>query len=139
MAKKFEEIDLGIYKGLISKKRNQMLLQSFIGLNEAQEEDNFLKLKQDAIQQVGIIKDELNTIIYLTGNSKCSKFMAETKTTEREAELYLREFNGNVAEAINAYNERAAIINSFAEKHKIPVAQAKSIMVENNYNAYIFD
>jgi hypothetical protein len=32
--KKFEDIDLGIYKGLISKRRNQMLLQSFIGLNE---------------------------------------------------------------------------------------------------------
>lgn len=37
--RRFEEIDLGIFKGLISKRRNQMLLSSFIGLNDAGNEE----------------------------------------------------------------------------------------------------
>jgi hypothetical protein len=30
--KRLPELDVGIYKNLISRKRNQMLLQSFIGI-----------------------------------------------------------------------------------------------------------
>ncbi len=38
--RRFEEIDLGIFKSLISKRRNQMLVSSFIGLHEPVEDEN---------------------------------------------------------------------------------------------------
>jgi hypothetical protein len=33
----------------------------------------------------------------------------------------MREFNGALGEAISVYNQRAAIISSFAEKHRMPL------------------
>jgi hypothetical protein len=44
-----------------------------------------------------------------------------------------------VEDAINAYNERTAIINSFAEKHKMNVNEARRILKDNHYNASIFE
>jgi hypothetical protein len=85
--RRFEEVDLGIFKGLISKRRNQMLLQSFIGLNEVEgEEENFAEIKYNAQSQITAITDELNTIVFLTAHNKLAKFVTETGASEREAE-----------------------------------------------------
>lgn len=64
--KKISDIDLGIFKALISKRRNQMLLQSFIGLNEVENDDLLLyNVKEEAERQIKVIKDELMTLTML--------------------------------------------------------------------------
>jgi hypothetical protein len=64
--RRFEEIDLGIFKSLISKRRNQMLLSSFIGIQDAiedeDEEESYTHLRKNAQEQIKSIADELNTI-----------------------------------------------------------------------------
>jgi hypothetical protein len=49
--KRLPEIEIGIYKNLISRKRNQMLLQSFIGIRE-NNDDELLAIKTEARLQV---------------------------------------------------------------------------------------
>lgn len=60
-------------------------------------------------------------IDYLSSTTNTNKFMTETKASEQEAEEYLKEFKGNVGQAVAAFNERTVEINSFAEKFKISV------------------
>jgi hypothetical protein len=80
--KDIPQIDLGIYKNLISKRRNQILLQSFIGLNEVENEDEVLyNLRDDATKQIRSIESELDTLIVLAGEVKQGKFMTETKAS----------------------------------------------------------
>jgi hypothetical protein len=65
--RRFEELELGIFKGLIDKRRNHMLLSSFIGLNDADnEKEEYLRLMKNAQQQIDSIGQEMSTISYMS-------------------------------------------------------------------------
>lgn len=51
--------------------------------------------------------------------------MKETKTTESQAAIYMRQFNNNAEEAIEAYRAREKIIKSFSQKNNLTEIRAK--------------
>lgn len=59
-----------------------MLLSSFIGLNDADnEKEEYLRLMKNAQQQIDSIGQEMSTISYMSEQNKLGKFIDQTGAT----------------------------------------------------------
>ncbi len=66
-AKVQSTIDVNQFKSMISQRRNQALLVSFLKISNDDERTFLLNVKNEAKQQIKIISEELSTMGVVTG------------------------------------------------------------------------
>lgn len=91
--KTLPNVQLGIFKNIIVKKRNQSLLNSFLGFSNEEDLNQLFEIKNSARTKLKNIDEELKTLNIFSNDFKIIKFTKETKASEREASDYMMEFN----------------------------------------------